>query len=205
MSVALREFVLCNLHRLRLDRLLILDEPITEPVADRLITRILELEARDSTTDIVLTLNSPGGELKAGLAVYDTICYTACDVMTVCVEQAASMAALVLAAGTPGKRVALSAARVSLHAPWASPVANRTATHEAEMQRVAALVYRTLAQLTGQPLNVIEDDARLELTLNAVEARAYGFIDCVDRWPPLAIESAHADSLEVGLRATASR
>src|SRR5262245_57723214 len=161
-----------------------MEGPITDAVADRLITRILQLEARDINADIGFFLKGPGGELKPGLAIYDAMRFTACDVVTVCVGHTASMAALLLAAGTPGKRVALSAGRITLHPPCASLFDHEAASHEAGMGQINALVYQTLAHLTGRPPSAVESDARRGLTLTPAEACTYGFIDYVDELPP---------------------
>jgi ATP-dependent Clp protease protease subunit len=187
MALSLRNFLLRNLPSLPLDRVLLLEEPINEVVADRMVTRILQLQARDSTADIVLLVNSLGGELKPGWAIYDAMRQSACDVITVCTGNAASMAALLLAAGTRGKRVALSRSRVSLHAPSARLVCSEGSPYTTELQQVTALVYQTLAELTGQHTDKIEGDARGERALSGVQARAYGFVDHVDRFPGSAL------------------
>lgn len=167
--------------RLPLDRLLVVEERITSALADHVIGRILDLESA-SRADIYLFIASPGGDLKAALAIYEAMRFTNCHVATIAVGDAASSAALLLAAGSPGCRGALSRTRITLHPPRAE-----CPGHEIDgmqMRRLSALVFRILSEHIGHPPAAIEAEARNELTFTARQARSYGLVDWVDDLPP---------------------
>jgi len=175
------EFVAGNRDRLLLDRAIVIEEPITSAVADRVVGRMLDLEA-SSRADIYLFLDSPGGDLKAALAVYETMRFTTCSVVTIGMGQAASSAALLLAAGSAGLRVALSGARIMLHKPRADR-GPRVEREDAQMQRVSTLIFKILSAHIARPFEAIEVVAREERTFTATEAQAFGIVDAVDLIP----------------------
>ncbi len=165
--------------RLLEDRIVYLGTPINDTVANMLIGQLLVLAKTDRTRDVHLYINSPGGSISAGLAVYDTMQYISCPVETVCIGSAASMAAILLAAGTPGKRFALPNSRIMIHQPWGG--AQGTAA-DIEIQAEEILKMRTilndiLARHTGRPLDQIEGDTDRDKYLAAPDAREYGLID----------------------------
>ena len=175
------EFVAGNRDRLLLDRAIVIEEPITSAVADRVVGRMLDLEAR-SRANIYLFLDSPGGDLKAALAVYEAMRFTACHVVTIGMGQAASSAALLLAAGTAGLRIALSGARITLHGPRTDPGA-RVGNGDAQMQRLNTLIFKIFSAHIARPLEVVEVAAREDRTFTASEAQAFGIVDAVDLIP----------------------
>jgi ATP-dependent Clp protease protease subunit len=161
-------------------RALLLTGRITRAVAVRIVARILELETQSAERDICLLVNSPGGEVKAGLAIYEAMRFTRCDIVTVCLGDAASMAAVLLSAGTIGKRVAAPGARISIHEPWdLAPPERRTHEATRALARTNALIGEILRRQTGQPADVIARDIRGGRAMSAVEARAYGLVDHV--------------------------
>ncbi len=178
--------------RLLEDRIVYLGTPINDTVANLLIGQLLVLEKTDRTRDVHLYINSPGGSITAGLAVYDTMQYISCPVETVCIGSAASMAAILLAAGTPGKRFALPNARVMIHQPWggAQGTAADIEIQAEEILATRAILNEILSQHTGRPVDQIEKDTDRDKYLAAGEAREYGLIDEV-------VESKKAANLKL--------
>ena len=165
--------------RLLEDRIVFLGAPINDTVANFLIGQLLYLQKADRTRDVHLYINSPGGSISAGLAVYDTLQYISCPVETVCIGSAASMAAILLAAGTPGKRYALPNARVMIHQPWggAQGTAADIEIQAEEILRAREILNVVLAKHTGRPVAQIEKDTERDKYLSAAEAREYGLVD----------------------------
>jgi len=165
--------------RLLEDRIVYLGTPITDSVANMLIGQLLVLAKTDRARDVHLYINSPGGSITAGLAVYDTMQYISCPVETVCIGSAASMGAILLAAGAAGKRYALPNARIMIHQPWGG-VQGTAADIEIQAEEILTardLLNRILAEHTGRPLDQIEKDTDRDKHLSATEAREYGIID----------------------------
>ena len=167
--------------RLLKDRLIFLGEEVNDVTASLVVAQLLFLEAEDPNKDISLYINSPGGSVTAGMAIYDTMNYIKCDVSTICLGMAASMGAFLLSGGTKGKRYALPNAEVMIHQP--SGGARGQAT---EIQIVAENILRTkkklneiLAANTGQPYDVIVRDTERDNYMTAEQAKEYGLIDCV--------------------------
>ena len=167
--------------RLLKDRIIFFGEEVNDVSANLIVAQLLFLEAEDPGKDIQLYINSPGGSVSAGWAIYDTMQYIKCDVSTICLGMAASMGAFLLAGGTKGKRIALPNAQIMIHQP--SGGARGQAT---EIKIVAEEILKTrkrlneyLAANTGQPLEVIERDTERDNYMTAEEAKAYGLIDMV--------------------------
>lgn len=167
--------------RLLKDRIIFLGEEVNDVTASLVVAQLLFLEAEDPSKDISLYINSPGGSVTAGMAIYDTMNYIKCDVSTICLGMAASMGAFLLSGGTKGKRYALPNAEVMIHQP--SGGARGQAT---EIQIVAENILRTkkklneiLAANTGQPYDVIVRDTERDNYMTAEQAKEYGLIDCV--------------------------
>ena len=165
--------------RLLRDRIIFLGEEVTDVAASIVVAQMLFLESEDPGKDISLYINSPGGSVTAGMAIYDTMNYIKCDVSTICMGMAASMGAFLLAGGTKGKRFALPNAEIMIHQPSGGAQGQAT-----EIQIVADMIIKTrkklnqiLADRTGQPLEVIERDTERDNYMSAEEAKAYGLID----------------------------
>jgi ATP-dependent Clp protease protease subunit len=142
--------------------------------------QLLFLEAEDPERDISLYINSPGGSISAGLAVYDTIQFIRNDVTTICVGQAASMAAVLLAAGTPKKRFSLPHSRILIHQPWMSGLQGQATDidiHAKEILRIRTILNKILAHHTGQSLERIEKDVERDYIMTADQSKEYGIID----------------------------
>ncbi len=167
--------------RLLKDRIIFLGGTIDDPVANLVVAQMLFLEAEDPTKDIYLYINSPGGVITSGMAIYDTMQYVKCDVSTICMGQAASMGSFLLAAGTPGKRFALPYSRIMIHQPigGAQGQATDIDIHAREILYMKATLNKLLAKHTGQPLERIERDTERDFFMSAEEARKYGIIDRV--------------------------
>jgi ATP-dependent Clp protease, protease subunit len=167
--------------RLLRDRIIFLAGPIDDDVANLVIAQLLFLSNEDSKTDINFYINSPGGSVTAGLAIYDTMQFLRCDVSTTCVGLAASMGAWLLSAGKKGKRYALPNSRVMLHQPLISGVMQGTATdlsiEAKEMIRLRQRMFEILSEHTGQSVEKVHKDCDRNLWLEADEAIAYGLID----------------------------
>ncbi len=169
--------------RLLRDRIVVLGTGIDDDVANLVIAQLLFLEAEDPEKDVSLYINSPGGSVTAGLAVYDTMQYVRCDVATICIGQAASMAAWLLAAGTKGKRMALPNARVMIHQPMGEVHGQATEIdiHAREILKLRARMNEILAALTGKAIDEIARDTERDYHMSGEEAQAYGLIDKVVR------------------------
>jgi len=165
--------------RLLKDRIIFLGMPITDEVANIIIAQLLFLESEDPDKDINLYINSPGGYVSSGLAIYDTIRFIKPDVSTTCVGQAASMAALLLCAGAHDKRFGLPHSRIMLHQPLGGfqGQAADIEIHAREMLRVKKEINQIFAECTGQSLDVIEKDSEREFFMSAEQARDYGLLD----------------------------
>jgi ATP-dependent Clp protease protease subunit len=167
--------------RLLRDRIIFLGGEIHDEIANLVIAQMLFLEADDPESDIHLYVNSPGGSVTAGLAIYDTMQYIRPDISTFCVGQAASMGAVLLAAGSPGKRSALPNSRVMLHQPWGG-ARGQAADIDIQAREILKLRDRLneiLAQHTGKPVDQIAHDSERDYYLSGEEARAYGVVDQV--------------------------
>lgn len=167
--------------RLLNDRIIFLGEEVTDVSANLIVAQLLFLESEDPGKDIHMYINSPGGSVSAGLAIYDTMQYIKCDVSTICIGMAASMGAFLLAGGTKGKRFALPNSTIMIHQPSGGAQGQAT-----EIQIVADHIAKTkrtlneiLAANTGQPLEVVEKDTDRDNYMSAEEALAYGLIDGV--------------------------
>lgn len=170
--------------RLLKDRIIFLGGPINEDVSNLVVAQLLFLEAEDPEKDISLYINSPGGSITAGMAIYDTMQYIRSDVRTICVGLAASMGAFLLAAGTKGKRVALPNSEVLIHQPLIggaglSGQATEIEIHTKQLLRTKAKMNKILAEKTGQPLEKIEKDTERDYYMTAEEAKKYGLVDLV--------------------------
>lgn len=165
--------------RLLKERIIFLGEPIDDTVANTVIAQMLFLDAENSKQDIKVYINSPGGSVTSALALYDTIQHVRSDVSTICVGQAASAAAVLLACGTKGKRLSLPNARVLLHQVMggAEGQAKDVAIQTKEMLRIKIQIDQILAKHTGQPISKIEKDTDRDFFMTAEEARKYGIID----------------------------
>lgn len=165
--------------RLLKDRIIFLGSPINSHVANLVVAQMLFLEAENPDRDINLYINSPGGEVTAGLAIYDTMQYIKPDVATICVGMAASMGAVLLAAGTKGKRYALPNSRVMIHQPWGGVEGQAIdiKIHAEEIMRIRDILNQILSKHTGQPIEKIEKDTDREFFMSANEAKEYGLVD----------------------------
>lgn len=167
--------------RLLKDRIIFLGEEVNEVTAGLVVAQLLFLEAEDPDKDIQLYINSPGGSVTAGLAIYDTMQYIKCDVSTICIGMAASMGAFLLAGGTKGKRMALPNAEIMIHQPLGGAQGQAT-----EIEIAAKHILQTKERLnkilsanTGQPFEVVAADTERDNWKTAEEAKEYGLIDCV--------------------------
>ena len=165
--------------RLLKDRIVFLGGEVTDDSANLIIAQMLFLEMEDPDADIMFYINSPGGSVAAGMAIYDTMQYLRCEVSTVCVGMAASMGAFLLAAGAKGKRKALPNAEIMIHQPLggAQGQASDIAIHAEQILRIKKKLNEILAKNTGKPLEVLEADTDRDHFLTAEEARDYGLID----------------------------
>lgn len=167
--------------RLLTDRILFLGTGINDDVANVVVAQLLFLQSQDAEKEISLYINSPGGSVTAGLAIYDTMRFIKCPVATYCVGQAASMGAILLTAGTKGRRFALTNARIMIHQPWggAEGQASDIELQAREIIRIKARLNEILAEHTGKPLKVIEADTDRDNFMTAQEAVKYGLVDKV--------------------------
>jgi ATP-dependent Clp protease, protease subunit len=167
--------------RLLKDRILFIGTPIDDHVANLVIAQLLFLQMEEKDKDINVYINSPGGSVTAGLAIYDTMQFLKCEVATYCVGQAASMGALLLAAGTKGKRFVLPNSRVMIHQPWggAQGAASDISIQAQEILKLRDRINEILAHHTGQPLDKIQKDTDRDYFMSAQEAKDYGLIDSV--------------------------
>ena len=167
--------------RLLEDRIIFLSGAIDDNVANTVVAQLLYLEGKDPTKDICLYINSPGGSVSAGLAIYDTMNYITCDVSTLCIGMAASMGAFLLSSGAKGKRYALPNSEIMIHQPLggAQGQASDIKIQAEHILRTKAKLNRILSENTGNDLAVIERDTDRDNYMSAEEARAYGLIDKV--------------------------
>lgn len=165
--------------RLLKDRIIFIGTPIDDAVANLIIAQILFLQMENPDKDISVYINSPGGSVTAGLAIYDTMRFVKCEVNTFCVGQAASMGALLLTAGTKGKRFALAHSRVMIHQPWGGAEGSASDIHiqAQEILKLKAELNKILAFHTGQPLEKVEKDTDRDYFMSPQEAKSYGLVD----------------------------
>jgi ATP-dependent Clp protease protease subunit len=172
--------------RLLKDRIIFLGSQVNDEVANAIVAQLLFLQSDDPKSDIHLYINSPGGSVTAGLAIYDTMQFVTCDVATYCIGQAASMGAVLLTAGTKGKRRALPNARIMIHQPLAGMegTAEEIMIHAKEFRYIKQRLNMILQKHTGQPLDEIEKHTDRDNFMAAEKAREYGLIDeVIDRMP----------------------
>jgi ATP-dependent Clp protease protease subunit len=170
--------------RLLKDNIIFLGTPIDDTVANLVIAQMLFLEAEDPDKDILLYINSPGGVITAGLAIYDTMQYVRPDVQTLCIGQAASIAAVLLTAGAKGKRASLPNSRILIHQPWMSGLGGQAtdiALAAKEILRQRERINEIMEVHTGQPLKRIQDDTERDYIMSPDEAKEYGILDDVIR------------------------
>ena len=167
--------------RLLKDRIIFLGGPIDDTVANLIIAQLLFLEAEDPDKDVQMYINSPGGVVTAGMAIYDTMNYIKPDVATICLGQAASMGSFLLAAGAKGKRYALPYSRIMIHQPWggAQGQATDVEIHAREILRQRELLNEILAANTGQPLAKIQQDTDRDYFMSSEQAKEYGLVDAI--------------------------
>ena len=169
--------------RLLQDRIVFLGEEVRDDMAATIVAQLLFLEAEDPEKDIQLYINSPGGSVSAGMAIYDTMQYIKCDVSTICIGMAASMGAFILSCGQKGKRYALPNSEVMIHQPLGGIGGHTQATdmkiHTDRILKMKDKLNRMLAENTGKPLETIQNDTERDNFMSAEEAREYGLIDKV--------------------------
>jgi ATP-dependent Clp protease protease subunit len=178
--------------RLLQDRIIILGTAIDDSVANVVVAQLLVLAHQDAKADIHLYINSPGGSVTAGMAIYDTMQWVSCDVATYCMGQCASMGSLLLAAGAKGKRFALPHGRIMIHQPLAGMEGTATdiAIHAEEFIRMKRQLNEIYRKHTGQSLEKLQEDTDRDRFMSAEEARDYGLIDkVVDREPPITLSA----------------
>jgi ATP-dependent Clp protease protease subunit len=167
--------------RLLKDRIIFIGTPIDDNVANLVIAQLLFLAAEDPEKDIQLYINSPGGSITAGMAIYDTMQYIKPDVMTICIGQAASMAAVLLSAGAPKKRFALPNSRILIHQPHIMGGLSGQATdidiHAREILRMRELLNQIMAKHSGQKLEKVEKDVERDFIMSSEQAKEYGLVD----------------------------
>ena len=172
--------------RLGVERILFLGQEVTDGIANSLVAQMLYLDSDDSSKPIYLYINSPGGSVTAGLAIYDTMQYVKSDVVTICVGLAASMGAFLLAAGTKGKRLALPHSRIMIHQPLGGTSQRQASDIEIEAReilRIKDMLNKALAEMCDQPLEKVTKDTDRDYFLSAQEAKEYGLIDRVIAHP----------------------
>lgn len=165
--------------RLLKDRIIFLGDEVNDQTASLIVAQLLFLEAEDPDKDISLYINSPGGAITSGMAIFDTMQYIKCDVSTICIGMAASMGAFLLTAGAKGKRFALPNSEILIHQPLggAQGQASDIAIHAEHIIQIKKKMNRILSERTGQPLEVIEKDTDRDHFMTVEEAKAYGIID----------------------------
>jgi len=165
--------------RLLKDRIVFLGSEVSDFVSNIVVAQLLFLQMENKHQDISIYINSPGGTVSAGLAIYDTMQFVECDVATYCIGQASSMSAVLLAAGTKGKRYILPHARTMLHQPWGGlqGSASDIRIHAEEILRAKEAINKILSKHTGQPLDLIERDADRDFFMGAVQSKEYGLVD----------------------------
>jgi ATP-dependent Clp protease, protease subunit len=168
--------------RLLKDSIIFIGTPIDDQIANLVVAQMLFLEAEDPDRDIVLYINSPGGSVTAGLAIYDTMQFIRPHVATYCIGQAASIAAVLLAAGTKGKRFSLPNARLLIHQPWLQGLGGQATDidiHARELLRTRERLNQILAEHSGQPIKRIQEDTERDYIMSAEQGKSYGIIDDV--------------------------
>lgn len=167
--------------RLLNDRIIMLSEEVNDATASLVVAQLLYLEAQDPDKDIQFYINSPGGSVTAGMAIYDTMQYIKCDVSTICIGMAASMGAFLLSSGAKGKRIALPNAEIMIHQPSAGTQGQITdmAIHLRRLEVIKKRMNGILAQNTGKPVEVVEADCERDNFMTAEEAKEYGLVDKV--------------------------
>jgi ATP-dependent Clp protease protease subunit len=166
--------------RLLRDNIIFIGTPIDDHVANLVTAQLLFLEAEDPEKDISLYINSPGGSITAGMAIYDTMQFVRPSVVTICVGQAASIAALLLTAGAPKKRFSLPNSRILIHQPWMSGLSGQATDidiHAKEILRMRTVINGLLAQHSSQSLEKVEKDVERDFIMSSVQAKEYGLID----------------------------
>ena len=166
--------------RLLKDNIIFIGTPIDDQIANLIVAQLLFLEAEDPEKDINLYINSPGGSITAGMAIYDTMQFIRPDVVTICLGQCASMGALLLASGTKGKRFALPNSRILIHQPSVSGIGGQATDiriQAEEILRMREVTSQILSKHTGQPYEAIEKDVERDRIMSAVQAKEYGLID----------------------------
>jgi ATP-dependent Clp protease, protease subunit len=166
--------------RLLRDNIIFIGVPIDDNVANLVIAQMLYLQQEDPERDVQLYINAPGGSISAGMAIYDTMQYIKNDVMTLCVGQAASMAALLLSAGSPGKRLALPNSRILIHQPSMGGLSGEATDidiHAREILRMRKITNQLLSQHSGQKLEKVEKDVERDFIMTAQQAKEYGIVD----------------------------
>lgn len=167
--------------RLLKERIIFLGDQVNDTTASLVVAQLLFLEAEDPEKDIQLYINSPGGSVTSGMAIYDTMQYIKCDVSTICIGMAASMGAFLLTAGTKDKRFALPNSEIMIHQPsgGAQGQATDIKIHADQILRIRRTLNKILSERTGQPLEVIERDTERDYFMTAAQAKDYGIIDRV--------------------------
>lgn len=167
--------------RLLNDRIVFLSEEVNDVTASLVVAQLLYLEAQDPDKDVQFYINSPGGSITSGMAIYDTMQYIKCDVSTICVGMAASMGAFLLAAGTKGKRLALPNSEIMIHQPsgGAQGQATDVRIHAEHIIKIKNKMNKILSEMTGKPIEVVEQDTERDNFMSADEALKYGLIDKV--------------------------
>ena len=167
--------------RLLNDRIIMLSDQVNNATASLVIAQMLYLESQDPTKDINFYINSPGGSVSAGMAIYDTMQYIKCDVSTICMGMAASMGAFLLAAGTKGKRIALPNSEIMIHQPLGSAEGQATdiLIHAKHIEKIKGNINKILSEATGKPIEQIIKDTERDNFMSAQEALEYGLIDKV--------------------------
>ena len=166
--------------RLLKDNIIFIGTPIDDHVANLVTAQLLFLEAEDPEKDISLYINSPGGSITAGMAIYDTMQFVRPDVVTICVGQAASIASVLLCAGAPKKRFTLPNSRILIHQPWMSGLSGQATDidiHAKEILRMRAVINKLYVKHTGQALEKLEKDVERDFIMSSDEAKAYGLVD----------------------------
>lgn len=169
--------------RLLKDRIIFIGTALSDEISNVIIAQLLFLQAEDAEKDISIYINSPGGSVTAGMAIYDTMQFLKCDISTYCVGQASSMGAVLLTAGTPKKRFALPNARILIHQPWGGVQGQATdiSIQAREILRLRDRVNEILAEHTGKPFEIIAKDTDRDFYMSAKEAKDYGLVDEVVR------------------------
>ncbi len=178
--------------RLLKDRIIFLGTQVNDEMANAIVAQMLFLQSDDPKADIHLYVNSPGGSISAGMAIYDTMQFVTCDVATYCIGQAASMGAVLLTAGTPGKRYSLPNARIMIHQPLAGMqgTAEEIMIHAKEFRRIKQKMNEIMIKHTGHPLEKIEKDTDRDRFMSAEEACEYRLVDkVIERMPNLGTPS----------------